>query len=345
MYKIVTILILSISTKLYSQENFKQSQGEAMYNPPFFVQYGYLSRDNDIQWFAPYIGVGMQPTKFSISFFVQTGVALSYKNFSWRLEYLHAFLPDLSLFDYKNIENYGQNILIYDFTGFRISSTTKFGNLLYAFPSNNEMILEQNTLTVFGIHQIFSLDAQIYNNDFIILTSMFSLGFNVIPSYEQSSFYFKTRIPLTFDFIHSKLGFMGTFFYSGHLSKNRPLIIGEKYSGYDEAIDVLITKPEGLFNQFYDLTGALDMIYRVYFRSLSSPFDRFYVAIGGNIGFGILSKESRVDLLYMGTVAFGYELYDTIPFELRFSLDQDKNFFFNISVVSPISHRFDSNLD
>ena len=54
--KIVIILILSISTKIYSQENFKQSQGEAMYNPPFFVQYGYLLRDNDIQWFAPYIG-------------------------------------------------------------------------------------------------------------------------------------------------------------------------------------------------------------------------------------------------------------------------------------------------
>ena len=88
------------------------------------------------------------------------------------------------------------------------------------------------------------------------------------------------------------------------------------------------------------------MIYRVYFRSLSSPFDRFYMAIGGNIGFGKLkNEESRVDFLYMGTIAFGYELYDTIPFELRFSLDQDKNFFFNISVVSPISHRFDSNLD
>lgn len=344
MYRIL-LIILVIFTKLYAQDDFKQYQGKLMYNPPFFVHYGYLSRKNNRQWFAPYIGIGVQPTKFSISFFAQTGIALFYKNFTWKLEYSHAFLPDLSLFDYKNIENYGQNIFIYNFTGYRISSVTKFGNFLYAFSSKNDFILEQNTLTTLGIQQIFSIDSQLYNNDFIILTSMLTIGFNIVPTYHQSSFYLKTIMPITFDFIHSKLGFMGSFFYSQYLSKNRLLIIGEKYSGYDEAIDLSIKNPKGLYNQFYDLTGTLDIIYRVYFRFLPSPFDRFYLAVGGNIGFGVVEEKNRIDFLYMATVAFGYELYDTIPFEIRFTVDKDKNFFFNISVVSPISHRFDSNLD
>lgn len=174
---------------------------------------------------------------------------------------------------------------------------------------------------------------------------MLNIGFDTIPSQAQSSYFIKTVSPITFDFIHSKLGLMGTLFYTDYISKQQTLIIGENYSGYDEAINIVTSDPNGLYNEFYHLSGTMDLIYRIYLRSLPTPRDRVYFAIGENIEFGYHADIDRVDLLYIGTFAIGYEYNDTVPFEARITVDQDGNFFFNLSVVSPISYRFDSNLD
>lgn len=347
---LIILFLLFGCFSVYAQENptnqlFTQNQGIVIYNPPYYVDYGYLNRKNDFQIFFPYLGIGIQPTKFSISFFAQTGIQIFYKDFTWRLEYYHAFIPELKLFDYTKLQYFGQTMFIYNFNTFRISSLTRVGEIVYAFHSSNETELKKNAHLSFGIKQIFSIDSQLYHDELTILTSMLNIGFDIIPLYQQSSFFIKAVAPITFDFIHSKLGFMGTIFYTQYLSKNRSLIIGESYSGYDEAIDVSITNPQGLFNKFYQTFVTFDFIYRIYMRFLPSPFKRFYVAVGGNIGIGYDDKKIQSDFLGMGTVAVGYELYGTLPFELRFTLDQDRNFFFNISVISPIAHRFDNNLD
>lgn len=341
---IILLLLFLLSTELYGN-TFTSSEGKFIANPPYYAQYGYLQRNANLELFLPYIGIGLQPTKFSSSFVAQTGIRIHYNRFTWKLEYVQGLIPDMSLFDYKNLEYFGQTYFSIDFNNVRLSSLTKFGKLLYAFHSKNEIELEKNANTYFGIHQVFSIDSQLYNNDFIIMTGMLNMGFDFIPTFNQSSYFIKTVSPITFDFIHSKLGFMGTLFYTGYISKNKPLIIGENYSGYDEAINIKINDPNGLFNNFYHLTGTFDLIYRIYLRSLPSPADRIYFTFGGNIGFGYDIDSKNTDLLYMGTIAFGYEYKDIIPFEIRFTVDQNGNFFFNMSVVSPLSHRFDSNLD
>lgn len=350
--KIITILIF-ISTVTFSQESnnifsdltFQTKGGKWVYNPPYYALYGYQVRKDDLEIYAPFIGIGLLPTKFSSAFVAQVGLMLHYHNFSWKLDYLQTIIPDMSLFDYKNLEYIGQSQFIWDFSHFRISSLTQVGLRLFAYHSKTEAELEKNAFTTPSIKQIFSLDSQIFNNDFIIMTSMINTGIEYVPHFDQTSYFIKTVNPITLDFIHSKIGFMASMFYTTYLSKNTSLIIGENYSGYDEAIGIITKNIDGLFNNFYHLTGTLDFIYRIYFRSLPTPANRIYIAIGGNIGFGYHQYSQKTDLLYIGTMALGFEYKDTVPFEFRFSLDQDGNFFFNMSVVSPISHRFDSNLD
>lgn len=217
--------------------------------------------------------------------------------------------------------------------------------MLYAYFEPRQEELDNRTKTITGLQQIFSLDSQLFNNEFIIFSSMINLGIDYIIPVEQISFFVKTVAPITFDFLHSKLGFAVSLFYVRSLSTASPFIIGENYAGYDSAVNLVIKDNRGLYQNFYCFTGAFDMIYRIYFRSLPSPANDLYVAIGGNVGFGRELQNSRTDFLYMGNIALGYELYGSVPFEIRFSLDQDKNFFINMSVVSPIAHRFDRNLD
>jgi len=341
---IITLLFL-VKVSISHSQNIVQKEWEFVHNPPYYANYGYLTRFNDLEIFSPYIGIGLQPTKFSIALYAQTGINIFYKKFTWKLEYLNGIVPDLSLFDYKNLEYFGQNVFIYDFNNVRISSTTKVGNFLYASHSQNIHELKINAKTMLGIKEIISFDFQVYNNEFINISSMFNVGIDHIIDVNESSYYLKMKIPLTIDFLHSKLGFMLTAFYTDYISKDRNYIIGETFSGYDEGIDIFLKNENGFFNNFYDLYGSLDIIYRVYMRFLPSGYDRIYVAVGGSTGIAYRKENQNTDFLYMATAALGYELYDTIPFEIRFTLDMDGNFFFNISVVSPLSHRFDSNLD
>lgn len=343
--KYILYLAILMPTFCFTQTHFLQKKGQMLLNPPYYFQYGYSQRSDDFQIYLPYVGLGMQPTKFSISYFANTGIAIFYKKFTWKLEYWHGIIPDLSLFDYKNIEFYGQNYFSYDFSGVRFSSLTRFGKMLYAYAEPRREELDNRTKIMPGLKQIFSLDSQLFNNEFIIFSSMINLGIDYIIPVEQISFFIKTAAPITFDFLHSKLGFAVSLFYVRSLSTVSPFIIGENYTGYDSAVNLVITDNRGLYQNFYCFTGALDMIYRIYFRSLPSPANDLYVAIGGNMGFGKELQNSRTDFLYMGNIALGYELYGSVPFEIRFSLDQDKNFFINMSVVSPIAHRFDRNLD
>ena len=340
---LIFLLLLQINV-VYSQD-IVQKEWKFIHNPPYYANYGYLNRFGDLEIFSPYIGIGLQPTQFSVAVYAQTGINLFYKNFTWRLEYLNGIIPDFSLFDYKNIEYFGQNIFFYNFNNSRISSTTKVGNFVYATHVKYIDELEDNANTMLGIKQIFSFDSQIYNSEFIKITSLLNFGIDHIVDVNESSYYLKFKIPLTIDFLHSKLGFMITGFYTDYISQDRNYIIGETFSGYDEAIGIFIKNENGLFNNFYDLYGSIDIIYRVYMRFLPSGFDRVYMAVGGTTGVAYRKENKNTDFLYMGTTALGYELYDTVPFEVRFSVDMDGNFFFNISVVSPISHSFDSNLD
>ncbi|MGL4524464.1 MAG: hypothetical protein ACRCVN_02930 [Spirochaetia bacterium] len=344
MKKILCIFIFNVLIfSLYAQDSLiKEQQWAAIANAPYYALYGYASRIGDLEIYSPYIGLGLQSTKFSIGYYLHTGMHLYYKKFSWKVEYLQGIIPDLAFFDYKNLEYYGQNTFIYDFNSVRVSSLTRMGKILYGFHSTDEAQLKGNVFTDFGIQQNFALDVQFFNDEFIILTSTFSLGFDFIPDHHQSAIFYKMVTPLTLDFVHSKLGFMTTIFYTAYLSQQRDVIIGKRYFGYDAAIDLLPLKTGDLYNNFYHFTGTFDMIYRIYFRGLPSPSDRFYFAVGANVGFGQHLQGKKFDLLYMGTVALGYELYDAIPFELRFSIDQNRNIFLNLNVVSPISHRADS---
>jgi len=343
MKKIFIILFL-VTNNIFSQENSSPtSKGEVMYNPPYYINYGLMYRKDNLMLYAPYIGIGIQPTKFSISFFARTGLQIYYKKLSWQLEYYHAFIPELSIFDYNKLQFFLQNTLVYDFNNFRISSLTRIGEIVHVLSSPNEISLEQDSQLYFTIKQILSLDAQIYNNEFTIITSMLNIGFDILPFQKQSSFYLKSVMPITIDFLHSKLGIMGTLFYTSYLSVNRKFIIGESFSGYDEAIDIHINKSNAYYNEFYDFYISLDFLYRLYLNPLPSPYNKFYFAVGGNFGFAF--DDATINYITMGTFAFGYDLYNTIPFEIRFTLDQDNNFFVNLSIVSPISHRFDNNLD
>lgn len=345
---LLAVLLCAITGGLSSQETGSAATpgdyrgGAPLINMPYYASYGWLNRWGDLEVFFPYIGIGLQATNFSIAWYALTGLNVYYKNLSWRLEYLQGLIPDISLFDYKNLEYYAQNIFSYDFSGFRISSLTRFGRILYGFHSAEKVELTESVFTDFGLRQIFSLDAQIYNDDLTILTGTYSLGFDYVPRYHQNSVFFKLVMPLTLDFVHSKLGFMGTLFHTAYLSPQRPIVIGERYSGYDAAKSLTAVHNGSLYTNMYHLYGALDLIYRIYLSGLPTPYNRFYFALGGNVGFGSFVEDGRTDLLYMGTAAFGYELYDSIPFEIRFSVDQDGVFFLNINVVSPLSHRADS---
>lgn len=343
--KLLFIIIFFIYTSLVYSQKLVEKGGLFLYNAPFYVNYGYSQRYNDLDIYFPFIGIGLNYTKYSIAFYAQTGINIYYKDFSWRLEYLQGIVPDLGAFDYKNLEYFGQNIFTYDLNSFRISSLTKTGIFLYSKYSENYTDLEKNSDTKFGLGQVFSLDAQIFNNDFVTFTSMISFALDHIVDNNQTSFNVRIKTPITINFLGSKLGFMATAFYTDYLSEDMGYMIAERFSGYDEAIDIFIHDIDGLYNNFYDMYFTLDAIYRIYMEFLPRGYDRLYFAFGGNTGIAYSKTTENLDHLYMGTVAFGYELYDTIPFEVRFTVDQDLNVFFNISVVSPISHRFDSNLD
>lgn len=254
--------------------------------------------------YVPYIGIGLQKTKFSIAFYAQTGIGVYYKNFTWKAEYLQGIVPDISFFDYKNLEYYAQNIFAYDFSAVRILSLTRVGRILYGFHSANSGEVVENIFTDLGVRQVFSLDTQMYNDDLTILTGTFSVGFDFVPSYRQNSIFTKIVIPLTLDFIHSKLGFMGTVFYTAYLSDERSILIGERYSGYDSAKTISRIRDGALYSNLYHLTGTFDMIYRIYLRSLPSPYDRIYFAVGGNVGFGYHVDTLKTDLLLYGNGSF-----------------------------------------
>ncbi len=345
MSKKLVIIIFFVFTSLIYSQNIVEKKGLFLYNAPFYANYGYSQRYNDLNIYFPFIGIGLNYTKYSIAFYAQTGINIFYKDFTWRLEYLQGIVPDFGAFDYKNLEYFGQNIFMYDFDSFRISSLTKSGIFLYSKHTRYYTNLEENSHTKFGLGQVFSLDAQIFNNDFVIFTGMISFALDHIIDNKQTSYNVRIKTPVTIDLPASKLGFMATAFYTDYLSEDMGYMISERASGYDEAIDIFIHDIDGLYNNFYDMYFTIDAIYRVYMKFLPTVYDRIYIAFGGNTGVAYSRTRKNLDYLYMGTVAIGYELYDTIPFEARFTVDQDLNVFFNVSVVSPISHRFDSNLD
>lgn len=328
-----------------AQENTHTSGGHSVINPPYYFNYGYLNSWGDTQLYAPYVGVGMRMSLFSIAAFAQAGLSVQHKNFYWGLEYAQGLMPDVAFMpDYKKLEYYGQNIFSLNFHAIRLSCVTKFGKMLQAYPSINEEELERNVFTTLSLREILAMDVQFYNDDLTIFTGTFELGFDYVPFFNQSSFFIRTELPITFNFIHSKLGLMPTIFYTRYLSQERRLMIERKYFGYDAANALMPVVDSDYFNQWYDLSGGLDLVYRIYFRGLPSPVDKLYFALGGNVGFGtnLEHQRKKVDLLYMGTLALGYELYDIIPFEIRFSIDQNARAFINLTVISPIAHRYDN---
>ena len=328
----------------HAQAKEHTSGASALINPPYYFNYGYLNSWDDTRLYAPYIGLGMRLSLFSIAPFAQAGLSVQHKIFTWGLEYAQGLMPDVAFFpDYKKLEYYGQNTFSLNFNAARLSSVTKLGNMLQAYPGANEEELERNVFTTLSLREILALDVQFYNDDLTIFTGTFELGFDYVPFFNQSSFFIRTEMPVTFDFIHSKLGLMPSLFYARYLWGARSLMIQRKYYGYDAANALTSISDADYFNRWYDFTGALDLVYRIYFRSLPSPTDRMYISLGGNIGFGMnLDRGGKADLLYMATLGFGYELYDIIPFEIRFSVDQDARAFVNLTIISPIAHRFDN---
>ncbi len=202
-------------------QDFIQNRWAFMFNPPYNFYYGYLQRINDFEIYLPYAGIGLYPTQFSSSWMAVTGVSMYYKRFTWKLEYFHGFVPDMSLLDFKNIEYFGQMYMSYDFYNLRLSSLTKYGRILYAKHSANDLELEQNAHVMTGLQQIISLDYSIYNDDIITMTGYLNLGIRYIQDAKQLSYYAKSVTPLTFNFINSSLGFMTTLFYTDYIGKNR----------------------------------------------------------------------------------------------------------------------------
>ncbi len=174
---------------------------------------------------------------------------------------------------------------------------------------------------------------------------MLSFSINNIYNAKQTYYNVIFKLPVTIDFYYTKFGAMFSTFYADFLSKDEGYIIGNHFTGYDGAIDIYINDSNGLYNKFYDLYFSLDLMYRIYAKFLETPFDRFYIALEGSTGFAYERYSTKWDYLYMATLAIGYELYDTIPFEARVTVDQNLNVFYNFTVIAPIAHRFDSNLD
>ncbi|MBN2652846.1 MAG: hypothetical protein JXR63_10730 [Spirochaetales bacterium] len=309
---------------------------------PYYNDFGLEYRKNDTVILAPYIGIALQKTFFSSSIFAESGIKVFHKDFSWSLEYLHAFIPSFSTFDYALHEFYGKNTFRYDLPHFTITSTTKFGNFLFA--QNQDQIIDkrESSLRDFAIKQEFQFDFAIFDNGIYEVTSTINSGLVHIPNYDQTSFYLEAKMPCTFDFAHSEFGIMPSLFYSEFLSEKSEISIGKKFLGYDGAVNLnkkTITD-SALFYNFYQLAGSIDLVYRVYLQPLKAPADRIYIGFDFNTGFATNLQTMETDPFYSGGVAIGFNLNDATPFELRFGVDQDANFYIYLSKISKLRHKY-----
>lgn len=307
------------------------------YDPPYFVNMGYRKRHNDIEFMAPYIGIGIGKTKYSLSWLAHVGGMISYRNIKWKLEFYHTFIPDMTLFDFNNLEYYVQSIFQLYFDRVSLLLITRYGNLIF---TKNTYSSDLNSIatTCFALDQIMRLSFTVFDNSLIIMSGLWDLDLEYIPHLGQVSWSTRVSLPLTFNFIHSKLGIKSTLFFTQFLGSVRKMHIGEQYLGYENAIPIG-KNSSPLYYQHYNLIGSIDMVYRIYLQFLQGAWNRIYVAGTANIGFGSRVFMNNTAFYYMWGAAIGYEYKDVSPIEFRIGLDQDRKFYILMNIISPISHQ------
>ncbi|MGL5721607.1 MAG: hypothetical protein ACRCY4_04325 [Brevinema sp.] len=332
------VLLLLFFSPLFSQEPPRTSL-DFRYNAPYNIDFGASTQFDRAKVYAPYLGLGILPTRTSISWFVYSGISVSRGVFNWDIGYFHAFIPDLQLFDYKNIENYAKTDFTWKWKHVQLRLRASVGRLLYVKNVPPTPSLIDDTAVVPAVRQSIGLRIWLYQGSITKASLAADIGGEHILMERQNSWFVRGALPVTFSFNHGKLALMASFFTAGYWPGAKIYQIGFRYLGYDQAVLLSEKNPTSLYNVFYPITASFGVAYRLYTFGAPPPYNRFYAAVTADVGFGI-TDTGLARLHYIAGFALGYEYKDRSPFEFRFGFDQERNVFFHFNVVSPLRHRF-----
>lgn len=333
--KKLLFLFIIYSSILFAKDSFKFSKlgiDYGYYGFPFFINIGYYNQNNSLYTLAPYIGLSLCESYYSVSLFANVGIEVRYKRYYFSLKYKQGVTPDFAAFNYKYLEYYGIFETGYYFNNVSLSYDINFGQMLNSknYINNRNSPLE----IIFQVSQNINIKASIYNDGINVLSFNSKLNVNIIPYSKQYSYEISINIPYTFNHKIGELAFMPALKYSSFFEgSQKKYNIGAKYLSSLGMFDIT-----GNDNNFYEFLSYIHIEYRLFLFSLEAPANRVYFMVFGNVGIGkkINKNIYEANLLYMFGGGIGYNLFDAAPFQLAFGVDQNMDFIFNISFISPI---------
>lgn len=332
------IFFALFSVSLFSQEtkDYKQSGPIVDYNyygVPFFINIGYMNRENSSQLFFPLVGISVEPGNNSFNIFANAKMEYRYRRFYLQVGFKQALVPYYgNSYKYEYLESYGEFSIGYFFKNTDIYYSLDVGNM-YTLDFSRDIINK------FQVNHSVEISSLLYVDAVNTLSLKTYGNIYTIPYSQQYSYSFSTELPYTFYHYWGEFGIMPFIEYSQYFKNSkREYAIGDDYLGSIRMIAIAGNMKS--HDILYNFISAIHLEYKFYLRFLPAAFRSIYLVCFGDIGYGkeINQTFNEGRMLYVAGGGIGYSLFGVAPLQITFGIDQSSNIVINFA-VSTILHK------
>ena len=307
---------------------------------PYYIDLGYQWENRESILLFPIGGIGLRKSAFSSSVFANAGVKYYRKNFNMSLKYFQAFIPDFSSFDYDFLESYGIFRIATSFKGNTLYAELKGGWLLFAEESTGFIDLKPLAFRAPGVQETIGLDLFLADDGLNKISGNMAVSILQVPGQNHYTWSLQAAMPVTFDLYFLELGLLPRLFHSGYINERSGINRGKRHFIYDNAVILSTKDADAAYFRFYETSAAVDFVCRLFAFPLKASADRLYFGLNFSTGIGLDNMRDTTDFLYAAGISAGFDYNDNTPFEIRFGIDQDGDFFVYLTMVNRIYHKF-----